>query len=73
MDDKELASSRRDPETGKYRWQARRNGDGELVAGECDTRGEAMAAMLLAVDPVNALSVAAALNAEREERRRDSP
>ena len=69
----ELAASHRDPDTGRYRWEARRAGEGELVAGECDTRGEAMAEMLLTVDPAGAKAVATALNAEWEERRRNSP
>jgi hypothetical protein len=69
---KEIARSRRDPDTGRYHWEARRNGGGELVAGECDTRGEALAEMLLAVDPAGALAVATALNADWEERRRSA-
>jgi hypothetical protein len=69
----EMASSRRDPDTGKYHWKARRSGDGKFVTGECGTRGEAMAEMLLVVDPAGASSVATALNAEWEERRRSSP
>lgn len=73
MDGRGIASSQRDPDTGKFPWEARRNGDGELVSGECDTPGEAMAEMLLVVDPAGAHSVATQLNAEWEKRQRDSP
>jgi hypothetical protein len=74
VDDKELAYRRLDPDTGRYHWAARRNGDGQLVAGECDTDGEAMAEMLLAVAiPAEGLSIAYGWDAEWEKRTRNSP